>query len=206
MIETALAQIVELLPDRPRPENRFVVALAGPPAAGKSTLAEALDRHLDGRSALLGLDAFHFDNSVLLERGHRARKGAPHTFDVAAYSNTLGLLRREPGIEVSVPVFDRSMELSRNCARVFTPTTDIVVTEGNYLFTGLEPWKDLTALFDLRVWVDATDGVIESRIMQRWHDHGLSVDEARRRWETNDRPNVAYVREHALRADISFES
>lgn len=203
-MESEIAAILRRLPERRPTDHRFVIAIAGPPAAGKSTLAAALDDHLGPRSAALGLDAFHFDNAVLVERGHRARKGAPHTFDVAAYGNTLELLRRQPDLEMSVPVFDRAMELSRNCALVFTSTTEIVVTEGNYLFTDTEPWAHLTSLFDLRIWVDTADDVIERRIMQRWHDHGLDPDEARKRWETNDRPNVEFVRERALAAEFSI--
>jgi len=112
--------------------GRFVVALAGPPAAGKSTLATALADALAPRAAILGLDAFHFDDSVLTTRGHRERKGAPHTFDVASYAHLLRGLRTTR-TELAVPVFDRSLELSRNCAEVVTSAHDVVITEGNYL-------------------------------------------------------------------------
>ena len=63
--------------------ERLVVAIAGPPAAGKSTLAAQLADSLAARSrvAVVAQDGFHYDNAILDARGQRAVKGAPQTFD-----------------------------------------------------------------------------------------------------------------------------
>lgn len=173
--------------------KRLVVAIAGPPAAGKSTLSAQLRAALAPRVAVLGLDAFHFDNAILESRNHRDRKGAPHTFDVAAYRHSLRFLRDHPSVEVSVPVFDRALELTRNCAEVVDAGHSIIITEGNYLLLDQAPWNDLEDLFDLTIWVTAPTDEIERRILQRWADHGLDPEAAQHRAETNDLPNARLV-------------
>ena len=136
-------QIREQIPSPLPVDRRYVVAIAGPPAAGKSTLASELVDLLSGRAALLGMDAFHFDDHILSQRGLLSRKGSPRTFDVVSYARALRALRMEPDIEVAVPVFDRELELSRNCAALVDARHEIVVTEGNYLLLDEDPWSCL---------------------------------------------------------------
>ena len=64
--------------------SRFSIAIAGPPGAGKSTLASRLNDKLVAfghASKIVPMDGFHLDNSVLEKRGLLARKGAVETFD-----------------------------------------------------------------------------------------------------------------------------
>jgi len=76
------------------PARRQLVALAGPPASGKSTLARQLVAQLNQRhpkrAAIVPMDGFHFDDAVLAARGDLPRKGAPHTFDVGGLAHLLG--------------------------------------------------------------------------------------------------------------------
>ena len=66
--------------------GRRLVAIAGPPGGGKSTLCERLDHELNasrpGVAAIVPMDGYHFDDAILREKGTLARKGAPFTFDV----------------------------------------------------------------------------------------------------------------------------
>jgi len=206
MRRVSLDQLVELIPRDPVGSHRFVVALAGPPAAGKSTLAAALHAAIGDRAGLLQMDAFHYDNAILEERGHRPRKGAPHTFDVAAYRLQLSGLRNDPTLSMSVPRFDRSLELSRNCAAIIKPDQHVLITEGNYLLLDGDPWATLPPLFDLTVWVDAPLDVIEARIMDRWRQHGLSEADARQRAESNDLPNARLIVERSAPATVTHDA
>ena len=86
--------------------SRRIVAIAGAPASGKSTLTEEaisdLSASSPGSAIGFGLDGFHFDDEALNPKGWRPRKGAPHTFDVGGLRATLERLRRndEPFVAV----------------------------------------------------------------------------------------------------------
>lgn len=149
------------------------------------------------------MDAFHFDDAVLEQRGDRQRKGAPHTFDVVAFQAWVELLRRDVTNDVSIPVFDRSLELTRNCAEIVAASQRILLVEGNYLLLDVEPWRRLQSSFDLTVWLATPIDVVEERIVQRWVDHGLSRDQAVDRATTNDLPNAQLVIEGSGSADLT---
>jgi pantothenate kinase len=176
--------------------SRFVVGLAGPPGAGKSTLAAALVAALEHRApgevALVAMDGFHLDNAVLAARGHRARKGAPETFDVAGYRDTLIRIRTGNG-EVAVPVFDRDLDLARAGAAVVGPHHRIIVTEGNYLLLDLPPWDGLGLLVDYTVFIAVPEEALHQRLLQRWLDYGLAPDVAAVRADGNDMVNARLV-------------
>ena len=87
-----LAARIAALPLRGR---RRLVAIAGAPTSGKSTLAERLVEELGPRAALVPMDGFHLDNRVLDERGLRPRKGAPETFDAAGFVRLVNALRQK---------------------------------------------------------------------------------------------------------------
>jgi len=182
------------------------VAIAGPPTAGKSTLAEAIVRQLDGRGIALGLDAFHFDDAVLEARGDRPRKGAPHTYDIAGYAALLDRLRATPVAPVALPVFDRSLELTRAAAEIAEPQHRIIVTEGNWLLLDDQSWSELSSRFDLTVFVRTDLGTIERRIRQRWHALGFDGGEANHRAEQNDLPNARLALAGSRSADLTIHT
>jgi Panthothenate kinase len=191
------------------PDRRTVLAIAGPPGAGKTTLAADLSRELAalGRaSALVPMDGFHFDNAVLAPRGWLPRKGAPHTFDAAGYRALIARIRAEPEAEIAVPVFDRGLDLARAGAATVPAGAGIVVTEGNYLLLDEAPWRDLDGLFDLTVFVETAMEDLAARLVRRWLDHGHDQASARRRAEVNDLPNAALVIARSRPADIVWKT
>jgi len=198
--------LIEVIAALPVGEQRFVVALAGPPAGGKSTVAAAIHAALPERTAVLGLDAFHFDDAILIEREHSDRKGAPFTFDVDGYRRCLTALIEGAGTEIAVPVFDRELELSRNGAEIVSASCDVVVTEGNYLLLDTDGWSSLAALFDMTVFVEVPMGIVRERILERWHTHGFSPTEAQARFDHNDGPNAETVLQASRRADYHIET
>ena len=190
--------------ERAGAKPRFMVAIAGPPASGKSTTAHALQKALvaAGETAVVvPMDGYHFDDAVLNARGHRPRKGAPFTFDAAGFEHLLKRIRaREP--DIAIPVFDRTMELSRAAADIVSAETRFILVEGNYLLLDEEPWSRLRPLFDLTVFIDVPHEELRNRLVQRWLDHGFDMDYARNWIASNDDLNIAHVLAHRAPADI----
>ncbi|WP_426124135.1 nucleoside triphosphate hydrolase [Pararhizobium sp. PWRC1-1] len=202
-----LAAIADSIVEKAGTSPRFIVAIAGPPGAGKSTLADALQEELTRRgekSAVLPMDGFHMDNGILEERGLLKRKGAPETFDVRAFIDIVSAVRRTDQ-EVLVPVFDRSREIAIASARPVSPETRIILAEGNYLLLDEAPWSRLDGMFDLSIFVGPPYAVLEDRLRQRWVHYGL--DAAGIEWKLygNDLPNGKRIIDNSRAADIAIE-
>ncbi|RLP27765.1 nucleoside triphosphate hydrolase [Mesorhizobium sp. YM1C-6-2] len=197
-----IASIAAAIFKRAAGTQRFIVAIAGPPGSGKSTLAERLHEVLpQEKSVVVPMDGFHFDDAVLNDRGLRPRKGAPETFDYAGFAALLKRIRAaEP--EIAIPVFDRSMELSRAGAAIVGSDVKFVLVEGNYLLLDEEPWSALAGLFDFSVFVDVQRPELERRLMERWRGHGKSDDDARAWIASNDLPNIERVLARRRNADL----
>jgi pantothenate kinase len=190
--------------------GRLMVAIAGPPGAGKSTFAQALVEALNAdaieSAAVVAMDGFHYDDGLLEARGLRSRKGSPATFDVGGFRHLLLRLRARDEAEVAVPVFDRRLEIARAGARIVAARSRIVVIEGNYLLLNQEPWRQLAPLFDLTVMLRFSRSTLENRLIQRWLCHGFSEAEARAKVLGNDLPNIDVVLEDSRKADFDIAS
>jgi pantothenate kinase len=194
------AELVAEIRFRAGGKGRFLVALAGPPAAGKSTLAETLVTALGRGAKAVPMDGFHYDDAVLIARGARDRKGAPDTFDVRGFLHLLRRLRRED--EVAIPLFDRGLEISRAGADIVTAEDRILVVEGNYLLLDEAPWLEAQPLFDLTVWIDVPEAELERRLHARWAHYGKTPAEAQQWIDSNDLPNIRRVVQGSGRADL----
>ena len=191
---------------RSRSDARLFVAIAGPPGAGKSTVAEALVSQINatepGTAALLPMDGYHFDDRVLRLLGRLDRKGAPDTFDVDGLRHTMLRLREKTSAAIAVPVFDRDLEIARAGARLIGPEARIIVVEGNYLLLDQEPWRSLVTLFDVTVFLDVPIDVLRERLERRWRKFQISPEEIRRKVEENDLPNGEMVMRESLSPDV----
>ncbi|AVH40111.1 nucleoside triphosphate hydrolase [Agrobacterium tumefaciens] len=202
-----LETIAEDVLRRAEGRSRFIVAIAGPPGAGKSTLADALCDALLARgetAAVLPMDGFHMDNGILEGRGLLPRKGAPETFDVRGFLDIVSAVRRG-GQEVLVPVFDRSREIAIASARAIAPETRFILAEGNYLLLDEAPWTTLSKSFDVTIFVGPSVDVLEERLRKRWQGYGLDEAAIHAKLFENDLPNGKRVIENARPADIHID-
>lgn len=188
--------------------SRLLVGLAGAPGSGKSTVAERLVAKLNsdarGRAAVLPMDGYHYDDTLLNLLGRRARKGAPDTFDVGGFAHMLKRLRDNSETEIAVPVFDRDIEIARAGARLIPQSVGIIVVEGNYLLLKSAPWSQLKPLFDTTVFLDVSEETLRRRLTKRWQHYQLPVDEIRRKVEENDLPNGRFVIAESVAADCQI--
>lgn len=205
MRDVGFDALVEILGERGR-AGRHITAVAGPPGAGKShiadRLADALNADDAGSAAVFPMDGYHFDDAILNAHGWRPRKGAPHTFDVAGFSAMLARLRENTEDRIAVPVFDRSIEIARNAARFIPKSVRHLIVEGNYLLLDEAPWNQLE--FDTTVFLDVPMEEIERRLLGRWQT--LEGDALTAKLEENDLPNARLVVAQSRAADFRVKN
>lgn len=186
--------------------GRSVLAIAGAPGSGKSTLVERLAGALPGDAvAILPMDGFHYDDAVLHAMNRRPWKGAPDTFDVGGLRSTLARLRDPDQGAVAVPVFDRDLEISRGSARIIDPKARLILAEGNYLLLDRDPWTSLQPVFDATVMIDVPEPELRRRLRRRWEGYGLTEDEIDFKLDQNDLPNGRQVAQNSIAADYILQ-
>ncbi|MFE0681396.1 nucleoside/nucleotide kinase family protein [Streptomyces sp. NPDC058961] len=185
------------------PGRRRILGIAGPPGAGKSTLAGELVARLGGEAVLVPMDGFHLANSELRRLGRTGRKGAPDTFDAAGYAALLARLRSpEPGSVVYAPDFDRSLEEALAGSIPVSADVPLVVTEGNYLLHDDGPWARVRDLVDEIWYLQLADGERVRRLVERHVRHGKARPYAERWVDESDEVNAAVVAAGRARADL----
>lgn len=189
--------------------QRFIVALAGPPAAGKSFLSDGLCRELntrrEGDAVVVPMDGYHYDNAVLEPLELVATKGAPETFDCDGLKHDLMRIRRAER-SVAVPVFDRPLDLARGGGRLVTPQHRLIIVEGNYLLLNRAPWRELHPLFDMTLFIDVSDDVLETRLIQRWMEMGADPAGALDRARNKDMLNARLIKTDSVAADLHWSA
>ena len=186
--------------------ERVLVGIAGPPGAGKSTLAEALaarfGHELGQRGAVtVPMDGFHLSNVELDRLGLADRKGALETFDGAGYVHLLRRLRSDTDGLVYAPAYSRVLHESIGGAIPVGPQVHLVVTEGNYLLVPEHPWAGVRPLLDLAVYLDVPDTARIPGLLRRQRSRGLDEQAARDWVERSDEANARLVATTRIYAD-----
>lgn len=188
-------------------KKRVLIAISGPPGAGKSTLAEEVCNQLinSGLSAkIIPMDGFHLDNNKLDEIGLREKKGAPDTFDAEGFVNLVKQLMDNKRA-VSVPHFNRETDSVVENQDHVNMEDHILIVEGNYLLLETEPWSQLKNYFDLTISINPGIDTLRQRLIQRWINNGHTQEQAERRALSNDIPNAQTVLNNSSAPDISLQ-
>ncbi len=199
-LNTVIARVLET----PARETRKMIAVVGAPGAGKSTISAPLMAGLAKagvRAAVIPMDGYHLDDRILGPRGDLPRKGAPQTYDVGGFRAMIDRVAR--GDTVYIPVFDRSREIAIAGAEEIGAEIDTVVVEGNYLLLQDGDWAGIADRWDISLFLDVPEEVLERRLMARWRDLGMSEDQARTKVADNDLINMRTVLDRSAHADIT---
>lgn len=202
MAITEVDALVEaLVPSLMVGTDRFILGIAGPPGAGKSTVAGEVVILVADRvaSVVAPLDGFHRSNEELEQLGLLPLKGIPDSFDAAAFVSRLQAVAI--GADVAWPRYDRTLEEVIPDAISITAEHRLVVVEGNYLLLDTAPWDGVAPLLDESWYLDVPQDVLIPRLVAR-HTRHRTEAAALRKVVTTDLPNavlVAASMEHATR-------
>ena len=188
-------------------EDRTLIAIAGPPGSGKSTVAEIVTDLMNEnlmKTSLVPMDGFHLDNKTLERKSLIDRKGAPETFDVKGFTELIKNLGYKKSLRA--PLFDRSSDEVVKNARKIPAEQEYIIAEGNYLLLNKDPWRDLYNYWDYKVFLSVESSVLKSRLIERWLGENHTYSEAEARVLKNDLVNADIVNSNRLNATVEFQT
>lgn len=202
-------------------QNRAIVALAGPPGSGKSTIAAEVVRRMNGTSsrpfaAVLPMDGFHLPRSTLDKLPSRqeayAKRGAAWTFDASGVLNLVKTLhetrthRTRPAMKA--PGFDHAEKDPVEEAYCIPGHFTFIILEGNWLLYDKEPWRQISTLVDDAWFVDVEPGLARERVARRHLEAGIEQtwEAAVLRAEQNDLRNGEEVRKNLVNVGMTVYS
>lgn len=200
--------------------RRTLIALAGPPGSGKTTIANEVAKRLnagvDGppTAMVVSMDGFHYTRAVLdffpdPVEAH-ARRGAAFTFDAPGVVALVKRLKRSaPGSPaVYAPSFDHAVKDPVLDGIEIPSTVSLVILEGNWLLYDKEPWNEISTLVDETWFVDVDPATARDRVAKRHVQSGIetTMEAALARADANDIPNGKEVRERLIRPKVMVKS
>ena len=183
--------------------HRFILGIVGKPGVGKSTFTDFLREHLSqDLLAILPMDGFHMSNEELLELGRRDRKGAPDTFDVRNFTQTLAAIKVSDGADIKFPVFKREIEASIPDAGLIPAQAKLVIVEGNYLLHDQSGWEQVGSFLDEAWYLHVDDELRMQRLIARHIAFGKSPEDAKDWSEGTDEANARVIDKSESKADF----
>ena len=185
-----------------RDGQRYLLGICGAPGSGKSTLSAQLVARLGEAAVAVPMDGFHIASTALASPEQLTRRGAIDTFDVDGYLSLLQRLRRRTDSVVYAPGFDRRIGEPVAGLIPIPASTQVVITEGNYLLSPEPGWRDIRGLLDETWFLELDDTIRISRLEARHREFGKSAAAAAAMAHGSDEDNARRVAMAGDRADL----
>ena len=189
VLHNPAGRILDILQEATVLNQRKIIALAGYPGCGKTTITQKWRQMVDGKAGagafiVLGMDGFHLSKKELsqLPDPHTAlvRRGAPFTFNPAGLAAQLRLLRSGflhhevgwPGFqhEIGDPVED-ALIIPKNCR--------VLLLEGIYTLLRQGEWAALEDCIDESWFLNVSiETSMERLYIRHQRAFGLNPDQA----------------------------
>ncbi len=163
--------------------KHFILAIAGPTASGKSTLAKRIRNKLSERSILISHDSYYRDQSEkTLEERRKTNYDDPKALETELLVEHLNLLLKGKSIEM--PVYDFSLH-TRKKETIKVEPKPVIILEGAFIL-----WdKALRDLFDLKIFIDVEADVrLARRIKRDIEERGRNLEFVLYQWFTFVKP------------------
>ena len=197
---------------RQKIENRrLIVAIAGPPGSGKSTISKILYNMIREKIKnlyLVPLDGFHYTNEYLKSKTINFNnrlytlydlKGAHFTFDYNNFKKHIGLIIS--GHNIYWPLYSRKIH-NPISEGIKINGNGIIIIEGNYLLLNKFPWNETCGLYDIKIFIKPYRFLLKKRIIKRKLAGGHSKKYARKHYRLTDRYNISLVLKNVCKYDI----
>ena len=188
-------------------KNRNIIAIAGPPGSGKSTIAEMVTDLMNEnlmKTSLVPMDGFHLDNKTLKRKNLLDRKGSPETFDIKGLIELVKKLRHKKNL--IIPIFNRSLDEVVKNGQKISDKQDYIIIEGNYLLLNKDFWRELYNYWDYTIFLSVDNSILKSRLIERWLAENHTYSEAEIRVTKNDLVNANLVKSNRLEATLNLKN
>ncbi|KAI6872238.1 hypothetical protein KC343_g6812 [Hortaea werneckii] len=201
------------VPDNPRVKTkRCLVALAGGPGSGKSTIASAIADKVCKQGIkcqVVSIEGFMKPKSALRSEEEVRKRGTIESFDGDAVVDMFKRLRElGPGHELWAPSFDEAKADPVPESQLIEADSQAVIFEGIYLLADVEPWNQIEHLVDEKWFIHVRPELCRERVAGRRVDKGFSKDmrEALESYDEFDGRNNDFIGRYRYQTDLIIES
>ncbi len=193
-VDALLARLVD--------SRRFVLGIAGPPGAGKSTVAARIVQRASASvpAVVAPMDGFHRSNEDLESASLLPLKGVPASFDAATFADRVCSLA-DTSAPLTWPTYDRQKQAVVPDGATVEPQHRLVVVEGNYLLLDTPPWHRIRPSLDEAWYLDVPIETLTPRLLVR-HRRNRSAAAAAEKVASTDLPNAELIAGTRHRADL----